>query len=1045
LNGSINPIVVDNNMSPPDTFRDQSYEKDVNSNSDKGKNENLNIKMDDGIMINNDFRGFSTSFSHSFVHSTDDEKSDICSLVCCGVLQSERNQYLLTGRRPNDAALPIRFTFFMVLPVTLFAMGLTLLWQNNSYTARNSSHDYKLGIIFVCFISLYATILIIRKSWHQFSNRRDLLKIKENITIPRNELNEQGKITSNEDTKDSPMGQSDTDIYCAHAPCGYYQGDILFEEAEAPLPEDMCSCMWQLYMALCCASGLDYFLQFCGICAIAQESRELNRMYSPHHRAIDYITMEPILDYYRPILELRILQNLDVKSHILTLSKLSYYLVQFIAIGYVAIALFCLFFDRGWLKSLGVVTLTTAVSIFFLLQIHFRYTKIILSIDAIIKSFACGLFITSSMCLPFLLFVSFFFDVIITVILKYWDSDFYISYNSYGYGDGTVDNGSSLHLTPWKTANGSMMSKSHPLQYLVILLFQCFVVSFIEELVKYLAFQITLDHPDFLTKMDLEKLMQATKEELSTIDNEGTTVESDIPIEAHVRPLSSRAMAVLIAAISLSIGFASAEVFIYTCVHHTTSISWLDVLSRMLIWSIHPICAAWQADGMCQRSLELKKKVTIGLIICPAIFLHALFDFAVIFGDFLAENKTDNSMVKILSRFLTPAFVWTIGIVWLLRSLNHLLNRLDDKDINCVDDTSIWRWHSSKLMNPRLLQVLNEQNSITITSGTVEICGTSQSNIMSFPYRMISKITSMEFAKNSDRERITNDILCPSNEDDIDQISRDQSSMETTPKRSVWSFRHQWMLPKYFHNSLKPISQVSIISDVESSKVNKPSELSDTTWTAKTDRGLHGALHIEKENHQTKVSSNFYSGGMTRHDSNYALDYQEINDQTGYQQSITTATSTNKSDLHGNNNQSQKKQDRSLLSVLYQWVMLEQEKSGDNNHSDLDYQNAENYSNPQAKPSTISSSPNATNYINFVPSHGDVATDGKSTIQAAFNSRPPNIRGTKTIHDILRDIESKKSSTIFRPGTWEVEENSKANSSGYTSPNSGDRSPLTIV
>lgn len=66
------------------------------------------------------YRGFSTSITGSF-QNLNEERIDACSLVCCGVMQSDRDRYLLTGRRPPTCARrTITHIFF---PVSIFLVA----------------------------------------------------------------------------------------------------------------------------------------------------------------------------------------------------------------------------------------------------------------------------------------------------------------------------------------------------------------------------------------------------------------------------------------------------------------------------------------------------------------------------------------------------------------------------------------------------------------------------------------------------------------------------------------------------------------------------------------------------------------------------------------------------------------------------------------------------------------------------------------------------------------------------------------------------------
>jgi hypothetical protein len=647
------------------------------------------------LELSHGYRGFSTSFSHSFVHSYD-EKGDTCSLACCGILQSERNEYLLSGKVPYN--FPIRFAAYIVLPTFLFAIGMMYVCKEG-----RSHTEWIVGISLVSIVAIYICIQAYRKCIHQISLRREALKKKhavhESTTLD-------GGVIENPYVEEAKylMGQTSTDMYCAHAPCGCYQGDVDFEEAEAPLPDDLCDFMWQSYVACCCSYCLDRFFQFCGICGISQESREIDKMYPPHQRAFDYITMEPILDYYGAILELRHADDQGVLQHLMTISTLSLYLVQTFIIGFSAIALFY-FLMGGWLKTLGEIAMTLVAANTFLWWFHFRFGTVILSADAVIKCFASGLYIASSMAIPFLIFVPLISEGLISTILKFWDDDYYTAYTNYGYGSSNLDDAFKSFLSPWFTENGLLLSKHYPFQFLAILFIQCYVAALIEEVVKYLAYRMVSDHPDFLTKTDLEKVLQRTKEELEKEGGTHLYSIADIRVESHVRPLRSRAMGNLIAMMSVSIGFASAEAILSTFFHQATAFTLLHVFSRLLLWTIHPLCAALQTEGICERCLELKPSFKLGLIIRPAVFFHGLFDFAVIVGDFLAENKVEESSLQILCHLVPPILVLWIGYLWATRSFGNLCRQLDTKSADTIDVRNTWNWHASKFKNPILLSI----------------------------------------------------------------------------------------------------------------------------------------------------------------------------------------------------------------------------------------------------------------------------------------------------------------------------------------------------
>jgi hypothetical protein len=72
--------------------------------------------------------------------------------------------------------------------------------------------------------------------------------------------------------------------------------------------------------------------QCCGICAIGQEEREVNRMVSAEERLIDYITFQPYDSYYPGIVALRSNGNRSLTDHFKAVSTLSTKLLKALAI-----------------------------------------------------------------------------------------------------------------------------------------------------------------------------------------------------------------------------------------------------------------------------------------------------------------------------------------------------------------------------------------------------------------------------------------------------------------------------------------------------------------------------------------------------------------------------------------------------------------------------------------------------------------------------------------------------------------------------------------
>ncbi|KAI2509410.1 hypothetical protein MHU86_5043 [Fragilaria crotonensis] len=621
------------------------------------------------------FRGFSTSFSHSFV-DPNDEKGDICSLACCGLLQSYRNHFLLFGGVPSLFAL--KFTVFVVLPAFTFAAGVNLIYKRRR-------QEFYAGVALLSVATLYFIVQLIKKTLGHVSMRREVLKRHYANEDNARWVHRRLRNKDDEEEEYYLMGQTHGDLISAHAPCGCYKGDVAFEELEAPLPSNLCDFMWQSFMACCCEYSYNRFLQCCGICGVAQESREIDKMFPPHRRAFDYVTMQPVLEYYSYILVARADRKGKLFDCFLSLSSLSRNILQsYLLIGG-AIALFCYLFEVS-ASHLTMVTIVFLVANIFLWAVYFRYTNLILSEDAVIKGFASGFYIAGTLAVPFLAIV-----LLLTEVIQYFLVEFTADFDGhFWYGYSMRGNGSEF-FTPWKTDSGFMMSKYNPIAFFCFSFCQCFLVAFIQELAKYLAFRLIADHPDFWTRTDLEKIVHKTEfnEPVSNLDLESLP---HIEARAHVRPLRYRCSAIVVAAVSVSLGCACFENIFYACVYYYVNITWFDVLARSLLLASAPVSAVFQAIGVCRGTLELKVHVKAGSIINSAVIFHGLFDFAVIVGDYIAESEFREGYLKFASRTVIPFGIVILGSCWAALSLYFLKTRLDEKDTNTIDVRNTWIW-----------------------------------------------------------------------------------------------------------------------------------------------------------------------------------------------------------------------------------------------------------------------------------------------------------------------------------------------------------------
>ena len=294
------------------------------------------------------YNGFSTSICSLFQYSPSDEdaedeafrtstvRTDCCSLACCGILQSDRTNYLLTGELPPS--LFQRMWTHLFIPLSMFLLA--------GCAAVTIQDEYSNKYIVTCLV-LVLIIYIAADCFRGTAKRR---RVREELLWRMRELDmiDQGRgeeaietermvreAGSREDgTYGSvDLGQPKHHMDCVHRILGcawvdYPNGDRSGE----PKPSDFCGGLWNFFANLCCGRMCRCWFQFCGVCALAQEAREVERLIPAGRRRVDYVTFEPYLNYYNPIRILRAARNSNLLAHYATLSHLSSTLVWTLAI-----------------------------------------------------------------------------------------------------------------------------------------------------------------------------------------------------------------------------------------------------------------------------------------------------------------------------------------------------------------------------------------------------------------------------------------------------------------------------------------------------------------------------------------------------------------------------------------------------------------------------------------------------------------------------------------------------------------------------------------
>ena len=616
-------------------------------------------------------------------------KTDACAFFCCGLYLWQRNQDILMRerRKSSDFASdeasdtitsiiqtrPLETIFFLLIVVSV------VLW---SFDASNLSSI----VLFGCILSLAAI------AWNKFFGfQKARQKLREELAVAeyyrRTGLNQDDAQSDNdpglaaflEEHRHEIFGGGHNVLGCASSTVGNCFGrnmNIENEDSDANQDDEnqgFCLASWRFLEKLCCGVLCGCSLQLFGMCAIAQESRHLGEAISRDTRPglwqRDYITMQPWAEYYPSILRLRLSNQIHCLPHFKALSRLSrriliasasvllFVTVMFllpirfpkwqiliVSIKLQVIIDFLFRLDPTHTSDLPFAFTLQLYGTFlqptvFLLFVHWLWNRLDLSVDAVVKYFACGFFICTSSAIVYEWLVSKLAEKFIMMLDRLGTAGFIL------FGD---DNTQLSHGENWQSHANTM---ARPLWYhftkalLTAFINAFFVAGLTEELCKYLCFWM-VEHPDLeiTNKVVLSAPSTAStngkQSETSSREESETTgllsqnpsPSSDLeqqPIFAPMASLVSLGEGITVAMVTLALGFACAENLLYIFVYTTPGFrEEIGTLYVRCLFPIHPMTAALQSIGVCRRDLEKDSSVGIGKILLPAWLLHGLFDFS---------------------------------------------------------------------------------------------------------------------------------------------------------------------------------------------------------------------------------------------------------------------------------------------------------------------------------------------------------------------------------------------------------------------------------
>jgi RsiW-degrading membrane proteinase PrsW (M82 family) len=686
------------------------------------------------------YRGFSTSIYDMF-SSTDAERTDCCALTCCGVLQSDRDRYLLQGVAPPSPFK--RCSVHVVFPLLIFVMaGVAALHisERNLNQAVSTVLVLSLGAYFVlqCYKGrtkridirkglLWTKYQLAQHSNNSSNNRRS--SRGQNISY----VLEQDRPDDRDEQQEYYLGQAQSDFGCAHPCCllaCYPEDRAVGMDYLEHRDDNFCSLLWASLVSPVCG----VHPQLLGLCAIAQEAREVESVLLPaSYRRVDYITMQAVMDYYPAIYRAKCqdvmvsttdaaaaaapssesVQSYTASSrwHLPPLSRLStrllqslaaffalmlvwgfagpYYwtyivqiVVQHASFGWMDYLVFC----ATWLQAVGLLYLLTRMGN------HFKNSQ--LSTDAIIKFFASGFCLSTSLAIFWEMIVSLVLRSAVSLSLVIAGVD--VATNPDGYNLGAAGFASTSVTAPFLAdTTGSRkdfiktFGNSHPVFYTLYLFIEAFfMAALVEELCKYFGYRM-VEHPDFFSKQDLEETTRVVYGDTEEEIEQARRQRRERPSYANQNDsMQAQGAAITIAMIAVAVGFTCCENLVYIFIYNGSSVEMeLWVLAVRSCFPVHAVTAAIQSGGVCERDLELSRTTKLGRIIWPAVLFHGGYDFLLLWIDFMAARKgvdenddvdalESSSALVLFLAFGISVFAMLLALAFYFRMARRQRNRL---------------------------------------------------------------------------------------------------------------------------------------------------------------------------------------------------------------------------------------------------------------------------------------------------------------------------------------------------------------------------------
>ena len=425
---------------------------------------------------------------------------------------------------------------------------------------------------------------------------------------------------------------------------------------------DFVSRVMNMVFNCCCGALCKCWCQVFSICALAQEARETRLLVPPSMQRVDLITHQPFHEYASDVnnVRRRFMEHASRSwmQHYTALSHLSRYILFGYVVVTALVVLTMLLHPASWFTwGDALVLIATFTQSFLVLMVVFGiFHRSDLSFDAVVKLFAVGFCI----CVP----VGVFFEGLMMNGLM---SIFYVCYFLFSTILGqNFDN--------WVQDNNFMF------WFVGELVSAYLVAALVEELCKYYGFRF-VEHPDliFLTGLDRSAEQAKTaggvnayKFDSQLVSEFSRSQESDaenITIsrsrsrigsarnrlrddeeydEPELRTVTQQASAITTGMISVAVGLACAENFMYVFFlggsRGNSGAIWQELMILLFrsIFPVHALAAAMQSINMIRKFVEEPQNhLGVGRIILPAVMLHGTFDAILLSITTYIESKYD--------------------------------------------------------------------------------------------------------------------------------------------------------------------------------------------------------------------------------------------------------------------------------------------------------------------------------------------------------------------------------------------------------------------